>query len=324
MSKVQRWMIAMGVTALAAASAVPAAGAAQPVSFDVRPAAPRLDGTITVTVSAPRLKAGTSYKASVDRVRYVPRVCAGSAQPVAMRRLADGRFTATLRPRPEFGADSPPAKVWCPGPATLRVERFGPGTIMTTGFAKRAIRFVRGRDEAVPPPIPAHEVSVTVLPGSTLTAWAPGRPDRSTPVSGALLGRFTNGAPRPDPLTLMTTEIAGTLALPSLAPDPLCNGSAPPPTSLDVDVSSGMVDRAGIGNALTLVLRGEPAQLFGCGPPGGLTGTTTLTAVAPPSAPMNRMPMIGVVGDIALPGGSQGGITANLLVNWDYTTRWRP
>jgi hypothetical protein len=34
--------------------------------------------------------------------------------------------------------------------------------------------------------------------------------------------------------------------------------------------------------------------------------------------------MIGVIGDVALPGGSQGGITTNLLVNWADTGRWRP
>jgi hypothetical protein len=238
-----------------------------------------------------------------------------------MRRLPDGRFTATLRPKPDTGTDMPPAKTWCPGPATLRVERYGPGKLQTTGFAKRKVQFTRGAREADPPPIPAHEVSITVLPGSTLTAWAPGRPDRSTPVTGSLLGRFRNG--EPDPRLLTTTEIAGTLALPSLAPDPLCPGSTPP-TSVAVDGSSGMVMRGDGGQALTLILRDQPAQLFGCAPPGGPAGTTTLTSVAPPIAPLNRMPMIGVVGDVALPGGSQGGITANLLVNWDFTKRWRP
>ena len=313
-------MIATGVAAVAATAAVPAAGAAPPVSFDVRPAAPRLGSAITVTVSAPRLKDGTSYKASIDRVRAPRRVCALAAAPVAMRRLSDGRFTATLRPR-WTDADSPPAKVWCPGTATLRVERYGPGALFTTGFARRAIRLVRGRGEAIPPPIPAHEVSFTMLAGSTLTAWAPGRPDRSTPVTGTLLGRFRNGGP--DPRVLKTTDITGTLALPSLAPDPLCPGSTAP-ASVDVDGSSAMAQRVETGSALTLVLRAQPAQLFGCGPSGALTGTTTLTVSAPSTAPLNRMPMTGVVGDVALPGGSQGGITANLLVNYDMTKRWRP
>ena len=301
--------------------AAPAASAAERVTFDVRPAVPRLASPITVTVKAPKLRFGTIYKALIERSTPWKSVCVYGRDPVEMRRLPDGRFTATLRPMPEVGMDMPPAKTWCPGPATLRVERYGPGKLQTTGFAKRKIRFTRGAREAEPPPIPAHEVSITVLPGSTLTAWAPGRPDRSTPVTGSLLGRFRNG--EPDPRLLTTTEIAGTLALPSLAPDPLCPGSTPP-TSVDVDRSSGMVERGGTGNNLTLVLRAQPEQLFGCGPPGGLTGTTALTAVAPPIAPLNRMPMIGVVGDVALPGGSQGGITANLLVNWDFTKRWRP
>lgn len=297
--------------------AVPAAGAAPRVTFDVRPATPRLSSAITVTVVIPRPQPGKSYRAFVDRRRFPQRVCAATTQPVAMRRMPDGRFTATLRPGPQFGADSPPAKVWCPGSATLRVERIGPGKISTMGFAKRAIRFVRAADEAVPPPIPAHEASITVLPGSTLTAWAPGRPDRSTPVTGTLLGRFRNGQ---DPFA--TTNISGTLALPSLAADPLCPGSAPP-TSVDVDRSSVMTFGL-TGNHLTLVLRGQPTQLFGCGPAGGPTGTTSLTVSAPMTAPTNRLPMFGVLGDLMLPGGTQGGITANLNMRYDLTKRWVP
>jgi len=78
------------------------------------------------------------------------------------------------------------------------------------------------------------------------------------------------------------------------------------------------------GSTLSLVLRAQPEQLFGCGAPGGLTGTTTLTSVGSAVGLLYRMPMIGVVGDVALPAGSQGGITTNLLVNWDFTKRWRP
>ena len=301
--------------------AAPAASAAQRVTFDVRPAVPRLASPVTVTIAAPKLKPGTVYKAVIDRTTPWRTVCVPFTDPVTMRPLPGGRFTATLRPKPDPALDMPPAKAWCPGPATLRVERYGPGDLQTTGLAKRTIRFTRRAREAQPPPIPAHEVSISVLPGSTLTAWVPGRPDRSTPVTGSLLGRFRNSDP--DPRMLTTTQIAGTLSLPSLEPDPLCPGSAPP-ASVEVDSSSGMVDRGGTGSFLTLVLRATPLQLFGCDLPGGPAGTTTLTSVSAPVTQMNRMPMIGVVGDVALPGGSQGGITANLLVNWDYTKRWRP
>ena len=295
----------------------PAASAAERVTFDVRPAVPRLASSITVTVKAPKLKFGTIYRVAIDRSTPWRNVCVYDREPVEMRELPDGRFTATLRPKPGPGLDMPPPKVWCPGPATLRLEVYGPGKLQT-GLAKRKIRFTRGAREAEPPPIPAHEVSITVLPGSTLTAWAPGRPDRSTPVTGTLLGRFRNGEQDG-----ATTQIAGTLALPSLAPDPLCPGSSPP-TSVDVDGSSVMETPGPAGSTLSLVLRAQPEQLFGCGAPGGLTGTTTLTSVGSAVGLLYRMPMIGVVGDVALPGGSQGGITTNLLVNWDFTKRWRP
>lgn len=297
--------------------AAPTVSAAPRVTFDVRPATPRLSSVITVTVAIARPQPGKTYRAFLDRRRFDQRVCKATSEPVTMRRLADGRFTATFRPGPQFGADSPPAKVWCPGPATVHVERIGPGKISTIGFAKRAIRFARAAGEPEPAPIPAHEASITVLPGSTITAWAPGRPDRSTPVSGALLGRYRNGA---DPF--VTTNISGTLALPSLAADPLCPGSTPL-TSVDVDSSSEMVFGL-TGHHLTLVLRGQPVQLFGCGPAGGPAGTTSLTVSAPMNAPSNRLPMFGALGDLTLPGGSQGGITASLNVRYDVTKNWVP
>jgi len=302
--------------------AAPTASAATRVTFEVRPAAPRLAKPITVTVKAPKLPFGTIYRLAIDRTTPWRNVCVygANATPVEMRALRDGRFTATLRPKPDDGADMPPAKTWCPGPAKLRLERYGPGTLQTT-VAKRAIRFSRGAGEADPPPIPAHEVSITFLPGSTLTAWAPGRPDRSTPVTGSLLGRFRNG--EPDAQNPATTQIAGILSLPSLAPDPLCPGSTPP-TTVEVDSSSTMPLPGATGSMLTLVLRAQPEQLFGCSPPGGLTGTTTLTSVGSAAGRLDRDPMIGVIGDVALPGGSQGGITTNLLVNWADTGRWRP
>lgn len=312
-------MIAIGVVAIAGVGNVSAAPAAGRVAFDVSPAVPNLGSTLTVTGTAPRLKAGTSYQLGIDRKRYPDRLCKISAGGVTVRRLAGGRFSATVRPGPQEGADSPPAKVWCPGPAIVTLYRHGPGKLQTA-LAKRAIRFTRGGRETDPPPIPAHEVSITFLPGSTLTAWAPGRPERSTPVTGSLLGRFRNG--EPDPRNPATTQIAGTLSLPSLAADPLCPGSTPP-TSVEVDSSSTMASPGPAGSTLSLVLRAQPEQLFGCGAPGGLTGTTTLTSVGS-AVTLNRMPMIGVVGDVALPGGSQGGITTNLLVNWDFTKQWRP
>lgn len=316
-----RRLAAVAGLAVAALITAPMAGATPRVSIDVQPAAPHLSGPVTVTVTAPRLKPGKSYRVFIERLRLSPRVCMSTTDAVTMRRLADGRFTATLRPGPQFGVDSPPAKVWCPGAATVRVERQGPGKISTTGFARRAIRFVRASDEAVPPPIPAHEVTFTLLAGSTLTAWAPGRPERSTPVTGTLSGAYRQTVTLQPDLTY--TDIAGTLALPSLAADPLCPGSAPP-TSVDVDKSSSMVFGL-TGSHLTLVLRGQPTQLFGCGPPGGLTGTTPLTVSSTPlGAPNYRMPMLGVIGDLALPGGTQGGITADFTVKQEISKRWLP
>lgn len=311
----------LAATLACALIAAPGASAAKRVTFDVRPAAPQLATPIKVTVKAPEPKFGTIYRLALDRANGSTSVCVPDKEPVEMRELSRGRFTATLLPRlPSAQGDMPRPKVWCPGPATLRLEVYGPGMLQTP-FAKWKIRFARGPREAEPPPIPAHEAAITILPGSTLTAWAPGRPDRSTPVTGTLLGRYKSS--EQDGRSLVTNRIAGTLALPSLAPDPLCPGSTPP-TSVEVDSSSGLIMRADAGTWLTLVLRASPAQLFGCAPAGGPAGTTTLTSAGGPPGVYNRMSMIGVVGDVALPGGSQGGITANLLVQNQWTNRWVP
>lgn len=318
MTRVRRAPLLAAVLACGLVAA-PAASAAKRVTFDV-PAAPVLSKSLKVTIKAPRLPFGTIYRVAIERPVENRNLCVNDRTPAEMRELPGGRFTATLRPKPDNRLYAPrQPTTWCPGPVKLLVERYGPGTRQTP-LAKRAIRFTRGPGEVDPPPIPVREVAVTLLPGSTLTAWAPGRPDRSTPVTGTLVGR-PGGITSPK--FLGETGFTGTLALPSLATDPLCPGSTPP-TSVEVDGSSVILFDSATAVTLSLVLRGQADQLFGCGAPGGLTGTTTLTSVSSAVGLTNRMPMIGVVGDIALPGGSQGGITTNLLVNWGTTDRWLP
>ena len=139
MRSVQRSIVAIGVACVAVLIVVPAASAKpQRYRITVTPASPTLRQAVTITLTAPKLKPGTHYEASIDRVEGPQRVCAPVAEGVAMRRLADGRFTATLRPHWTSG-DFPLAKVWCPGLATLRVERRGPWGLGTIGFAKRPI-----------------------------------------------------------------------------------------------------------------------------------------------------------------------------------------
>ena len=69
-----------------------------------------------------------------------------------------------------------------------------------------------------------------------------------------------------------------------------------------------------------LTLNGAPSQLFGCGPAGALSGTTTLPLsghVGPKS--LSELGVAGNVGGIALPTGSQGGLAANLVLNVDLS-----
>ena len=67
-----------------------------------------------------------------------------------------------------------------------------------------------------------------------------------------------------------------------------------------------------------VVLNGSGSQLFGCGPAGPLAGTTSILLRGTSGAKgLVELALTGSVPDIALPDGSKGQLTANLLVNVD-------
>ena len=114
-------------------------------------------------------------------------------------------------------------------------------------------------------------------------------------------------------------DFSGAITPASFAPDPLCPAAAPPPT-FDVAATSTM-DLAISGTVTwTLVLNGGASQLFGCGPAGPLNGTTTIP-LRGSSGPkgLAQLALSGSAGDIALPDGSTGQLTANLVVNVDLS-----
>ena len=99
------------------------------------------------------------------------------------------------------------------------------------------------------------------------------------------------------------TGAKGSLVPVALPADPLCPGTSPP-FSLRVTPSTVSLSKAGRVTT-NLTLAGSPSQLIGCGPAGGLTGTTTIPLTG----------QTGARGLLALNlDGSADGITLHLLV----------
>ena len=117
------------------------------------------------------------------------------------------------------------------------------------------------------------------------------------------------------------TPLSAALAQGAFPSDPLCPDAGPPAT-FDAASSSQLLLKASGDAAFNLVLNGAASQLFGCGPAGTLTGTTTLPLsgrVGPTG--LLELGVAGNVGGIALPGGSQGGLAASLAMNVDLSGR---
>ena len=163
--------------------------------------------------------------------------------------------------------------------------------------------------------------TLTVLPGSTVTASVPEVPlrpagpahvARTSPLTGALQAKATQGWT--SKWDLLDVPFRGSLALPSLAPDPLCPNTAAlqrlevtAPSELEIS-SNGRV-------GWTLVVKGAGAQVFGCAPAGALVGTTTIGLTGRTEiGVLKRVALRGQVSDITLPDGSVAQLSASLLV----------
>ncbi len=283
-------------------------------ALQVAPGKPAVTTSITVSLNAPDVKPPrVYYGVEMHIASNDASGCSHDVRPVVMRRVRGGKFTATLKPR----AADEGLPAWCDGRANLIVRRHGPGARITPVLAHRA--FPVGTGKAPLPTLPVKEVPVkmTVLAGSTITASAAGRPDRSSPVTGtfrgSIPGRFS---PNTDVGVNFTT---GGLVPSALDADPLCPGTTAP-TSFDLAATSPQTLFASGDASTTLILNGAPSQLFGCGPAGPLTGTTTIPLsghVGPRG--LLELQLAGSVGGIPLPGGSAGGLAANLTVNIDLS-----
>ena len=327
MNMVQRLMIPVAVACAAVLAAAPGAVAGSPrYRLTVTPASPTLRQAVTLTLKAPALSPGTRYEASYGSTGGGGLACTPGGGWSAMRHGGDGSFTITFRPRATNGGQT--TTTWCPGHARAGVRRAGPGGRHTGWLTRRPLTVRLGPGESKPG-LRVTPAKVTLLPGSTLTAAVPLRPvqqtgpahtERSTPLTGTLRGRILGGvAPTDDLADVEAQDFSGSITPASFAPDPLCQAAAPP-RAFDVVPSSPML-LAGTGKVgWSLTLKGGASQLFGCGPAGPLTGTTTIGLSGTSAAKgLAQLALSGSAADIALPDGSKGQLTAKLLVNVDLS-----
>ncbi len=318
-------MIAIGAVAVAGFGGVSGAAAKPRPVLKFAPAKPAAKAPIRVSLKAPNLERSRGYygvQLSVDSA-YSPVSCISDSPIVALRSARRGTFTGTLDPRVAKDRDM---RRWCNGPAHLEVRRYTVDGLHSPVLARRRIPVGTGKAD----PAPTGQdlgvpVKITVLGGSTLTASAAGRADRSTPLIGVLRGTIP-GRFKPNP-DVTVEQISGSLT-PSATglaqgvfpPDPLCPDSTPPATFDAVPASSTMLLKASGETTWNLTLNGAASQIFGCGPAGPLAGTTTL-ALAGHVGPKGllELPVAGNVTGIALPGGSQGGLAASLVLNVDLS-----
>ena len=310
MTGIQRKALVVPCLLAAFLTGAPAVLAKAPPRPHVTPAAATLKSAITVTWKGKKPRRGATYAAEVFISNRDDLACSADAPAAAMRATKSG-YTVTVKPPSAWGAQQ-----WCPGKGHVRILRNGPGRLSAI-LARGAFTVAIGSGEAAPGPPPPVPVKITLLGGSTITASAPGRPDRS----GQLTGTLRGGIPaRFKPNTdIDVGDVSGALTPILFGADPLCPGVTPP-ASIDSVATSKMTLFASGQAQMDLVLNDAPAQVFGCGPAGAPTGTTTIPLagkVGPDG--LLKLTISGNVGAIDLPGGSQGGLAANLVLNVDLS-----
>jgi len=328
------------VAAVAAACALAVAPVAQAgvpnTPFSVTPATASTSSPITVTWKVDRgLKRGQRF--GFELYTVAPNATGNAADDFAgynctweftMRGRVvrkGGTLRVTMRPGTGYHERMGWDRVWhtwCPGTARIQLVRYplADESSTTETLGQRTLPITLAPGETIP--FDQRSAKVTLLAGSTLTATAAGRPDRSTPVTGVLRGSLE--APIA-PVTRQDVHVAGltgALKPASFAPDPLCPGTSTPAR---FDVSGSRLD-ASVKGPVTLALNlgGAASQIFGCGPPGGLTGTTSLNLTGtydPKTTGLGSIALTGNAPAFSLPDGTQGGLAANLLVNVDLSGR---
>lgn len=332
-----------GVAAACALAVTPIAQAGVPrPSFSVSPATASTSSPITATWKVDRaLKRGQRFGFELYTVApdslAVPNSRDNSADDFAGYDCAwedtmrgrvvrkGGTLRVTLRPGTGYherkGWDRSWPR-WCPGTARIQLVRYpiAGDTSTTETLGLRTLPITLAPGESIP--FERLPVKVSLLAGSTVTTTAAGRPDRSTPVTGVLRGTLDAPIAPVVRRDVRVAGVTGTLKPASFAPDPLCPEATPPAT---FDVAGSRLDvEFGGPAALALNINGAPSQIFGCGPPGALTGTTSLKLTGTfdfRTTALGSIALTGSTPGFDLPGGSRGGLAANLVVNVDVSGR---
>jgi len=301
---------------MALAAAPTSAVAGRSFKPQLAPAAPHRTTPITVTWKAKKPKRGTRYTASISVRNPSGLICADVGNPVVLHATRNG-FRGTLK-GPVAAAPWSRPRQWCPGSALVTIRRAGPGNLVSNVLAGARVTITVGPGETAPrePPL-GVPTKVTLLPGSTLTATAAGRPDRSTPLTGTVRGLIP-GRFKPN-TDIEITNSPGTVTPTAFAADPLCPGESPL-ANTDTVTPSKMVLFASGAATFDLTLNASASQVFGCGPSGAPAGTTTLplTGKVGPKG-LLELTLSGAITGVPLPGGSTGGLAASLIVNVDLS-----
>ena len=277
MRSFRRIALHAAVTALAGLALLAPVAAAKPSParhvLTVTPASPTATDALTVSLPAPAV----AGRYAVDLTGPQNGACRAYARRVVtVRRGAKGTTLSV-----NFAANDGGAFVgWCAGATSVRLLHDTPGY----GFRLSAVtRFTIRKARGFTPGPFGTRVAVEVLPSSTATVAAPGRPDRvlglSGGIDGFLPGRFVLNQ---DYAIAVGANADGglppgsgnALVVSSFVSDPLCAGPAVH-TVAAVAATGSSLSFANTGAVTgTLVLMADPTTLAGCAGPD--TGSTTL------------------------------------------------
>lgn len=300
-------------TGLLASLVLAGPAAARPVVLRVTPERPMTTQTVVVSFTAGRLKpedryvvgfrrTGTSADCLTGYRVQLRRQPPGSLVTVALDPEASGHYVLT--PLPVL------AGRFCRMTNDLVVGRITPDGVFTR-IAKRRLSFQPGPGD----PVPAQATTplrVSFGGTSSIAVTAPGRPDRTLPVSGVLRGTVPGKAKFGT--DMQGTLTSGTLQLSELAPDPLCAGDRyQPEFPLATGSPSTLVSLASGEVKLQLSLAADPLSLAGCATPAA-PGTTTVTLAGRRSTTdqVQTFPLTGTVSGVPIGPGVTGTVTLNL------------
>jgi hypothetical protein len=289
-----------------------AAAKAEVVRFS--PAAPLSSQRFTARWRSVKARTrGRTYRAELRVTAPDGSLCT-TERTLAIRRGWNAGDTLTFRLRPDdrtLGAES----LWCPGRATFRVISTRPGTRAVTHVTKR-VRIRADPANPVPKGVP---LDAELLDGSLLTVQVPGRPDRTSTLSGRLSG-FVRGAG--DVGADVAFELnAGEVMIDGLAPDPLCTASGRDAGDRIEPASSGSKGRLARDGAFTMTLTIDeaPIGLTGCqGPAGPLQRRAiALSGRGPADGGLTRVEASGAVEGVAYADGTQARVRLTLVLAFD-------